>query len=222
MTLLDEHKEAMGDGAYLALCDGIRAAREDEEPLYRATYVWLMPYVNGDGDASILSETRTVIVDATSPYAQGEKSAHWLSEGHVHGAWIKEPKPLLLAKDRYGHDVAAIVTSIEPFRKRDKMSPRVSCKSAACPICRRVCVGGSVWTRWRAGQQRDAPHERRRAQRVLRAVRSPVPRPSRDRVEACAPSHEGRARRGRERKTGRWRRADVVRPKRIRSARACV
>ena len=120
MSLLDEHKGAMSDGAYLALCDGIRAAREDAVPLYRTTYVWLCPYVSGDGEASILSETRTVIAEAASPYALGEKSAHWLSEGRVHGAWMKEPKPLLLAKDQYSTGVVAIVTSIEPFRKRPR------------------------------------------------------------------------------------------------------
>jgi hypothetical protein len=120
MAPLDEHKEAIGDGAYPALCNGIRVAREDEEELYRVTYVWLCPYVDSDGDASILSETRTVIVLATLSSEFGDMSAQWLYRGRVHDTWIKKPKPLLLTKDRYSTNVAAIVTSIDPFRKQHR------------------------------------------------------------------------------------------------------
>eukprot|EP00966_Prymnesium_polylepis_P198073 4589625-Prymnesium_polylepis.1 len=138
MSLLDDHKGSMDDGAYLALSNGLKTAHEAEERsarLFEVSYVQLDSHVDRDeNEAVIRGAVRKMIAEEAGVHESPPdydtrhmnnnrmaKSAEWLSIGKVHHTWraASLKGPVLLWEDWQGNGkLVAIVTSVTPYRKR--------------------------------------------------------------------------------------------------------
>ena len=91
MSLLDEHKGSMEDGAYLALSNGLKTAHEAEEHLVEVSYVKLDSHVDSAEQEAVV---RGTVYKMIAEEAGVHESTSSLSTGsrrvpaYAIGAWF--------------------------------------------------------------------------------------------------------------------------------------
>ena len=117
MSLLDDHKGSMDDGAYLALSNGLKTAHEAEERsarLVEVSYVQLDSHVDRDeNEAVIRGAVRKMIAEETFESPPDVDTRHMNSN-----LMAKSAEWLSIGKDKLG-DVCSTATTHSPIGEFD-------------------------------------------------------------------------------------------------------